>query len=400
MLSKKDFEEECARLDASLNSMHRLLDLVSSNTQLAGVQTSGKSKRLARKLWTIRKQAEDLHAAVSQAWVTNCHLKHEAKLFLEDRVEQSSVSRKKQHDLPIQVFQFVFTGSLAQGQDFWHESMVQIFDDTQEPLSSALPPVTGTSRPGVTINAPPTTTSSRTQDIMDICSAIEKGKADQRHIAFTLTRDCKIGMDGGCKHRFTTFQAKDAVRLKDLLLSASQGPGRQLKSAWDVKILLALNVASSFLQLLRTPWIAHGLSTDTVTLLQPPNGDAEIDKPLLSVSFEASPNNQAARTAKFELKEALVELGIMLLEIWHGKTFEERFRIGPQPLRPFERQGHALGWLGSILETLPPSYHKAVAHCLAGAMTASPPPNGWDDMRLWENMCGNVIEPLAKLVRT
>ncbi|ETI24882.1 hypothetical protein G647_04252 [Cladophialophora carrionii CBS 160.54] len=346
---------------------------------------------------TIRKQADDLHSALARAWATNCHSKHEAKLFLEDRVEQSSLSRRQQHTLPIQVLQCVFTGSSAQGQGFWHESRVQIFDDTQSSL-----PASAVSPSGfrITINAPRASTSSRTQDIGTICSAIEKGEVDQQHIAFSLTSGCRTEVDGGCQDAFTTSQAKETVGLKDLLLSTSQGSGGLLRSAWDVKILLALNLASSFLQLLRTPWIAPALSKDTVTLLRASDGDAEISKPLLSVSFEALPNSPAASTTKFELKESLVELGIMLLKSGTGRPLRRDSASGPGPLRPFERQGYALEWLGSILETLPPSYHRAVSHCFTGATTASPPPKGWVDMSLWENMCGNVIVLLAKLVLT
>ena len=85
------------------------------------------------------------------------------------------------------------------------------------------------------------------------------------------------------------------------------------------------------------------LSTKTVALLKTSNYQPDITKPLLSVSFEstppppptpAPPSSHPAQQDDFQVKHALVELGIMLLEIWHEHTLEEKCDLGPEPVRP------------------------------------------------------------------
>lgn len=402
VIHKKDFDEECQRLESSLHSLHRLHDLISSNHELAGDRPSGKAKSLARAFMKLRAHAENLYLAVSKSWVVHCHQKHEAKLFLEDRLEESKQAwgKKRRADLPMHVFRFVFAGHHPPVNGMWHESIVQVFPPTDQDMVDPHPSANNqTTRQRVTIIAPPSKSPARPmKEIKDICSAIEAGKANQEHTTFALTLDCKIAIDCGRKDGFKSPQVKETVLLKDMLMGASQTPQGRPVISWSQKLQLALNIASSFLQLLRTPWTGPRLSIDQVAFLQLSNQSADLSKPFLSLSFDSVQTGQQATLDDFQLKDALAELGIMLLEIWHEETLEHKFSLNPGAMGP-NRRFHALEWLEAEPRVWSNLYHKAAYHCIVGAMNISPYPKDWDDMRLWETVCESVIEPLSKLSR-
>ncbi|KIX00630.1 uncharacterized protein Z518_09695 [Rhinocladiella mackenziei CBS 650.93] len=402
VLKIKSFDEDCEKLDAVLHSLQRLCQLISSNHHLSGQQSSGKTKRLAKAFWNIRKRAEDLYLAVSKGWVFDCHRKHEARLILEDRVEELTELQKRPRNeqLPVYVFQLLLSGQAPQQENFWHESTVQAFhvadEDARQPLRSDGPQAT---KPRVTIIAPAPELPQRSmKDIKDICSAIEEARKNQEHIIFALTKDCRMATGPTRMAGFKSSKARDGIRLKDLLQNHSQSTRKAL--SWRIKTSLALNVASNFLQLLRTPWALPRLSSDTVSFLQNPNQEADIRKPFLSLSFEQSTAGPAVSNTAFRVKEALLNLGVMLLEIWHEKTLEDHFPLSSGSMRVYELQVHALEWLESDPHALPNSYHQAVFHCVAGAMNCVPCPKDWDDMRLWETVFQCVIEPLYKISKS
>jgi hypothetical protein len=398
VLGKKDFVEEIQALDRTIESLERLSNSISINHRLIGSQPDGKSKRLARALFKIRDQAEAVYVALSKGWVMNCHHKHEAKLFLEDRLEQSKSSRARESALPMQAFELILAGSILQRHEFWHESMVEIFEDldeagSEDPQANSVR--TNASR--VSINVPLQAPVVSSQVIKDICSTIEDAKTNQHHAAFTLTKDGQIAEITDPRKKFVSFQARCAISLEEFLSSTSQDPGRSSKILWKDKLALALNIASSFLQLLQTPWSSPRLSACSVVFLEAANKMPDACKPLLSVSFDpAAPAQQPARDLA-ALKSALIDLGVVLLEIWHETTLESKFSLTPQSLTSIQRRMYALEWLENEPRSLPDLYQGPVCHCLTGALNSASAPRDCNDLKLWESMCENVITPLSKL---
>jgi hypothetical protein len=86
----------------------------------------------------------------------------------------------------------------------------------------------------------------------------------------------------------------------------------------------------------------------------------------LSCRFHVSHFQLSKPHAK--LKEALLELGITLLEIWHEATLEERCFLPTQPMSHHDRQAWVLKWLDDANNPLPDLYHKAVSHCITGVI--------------------------------
>lgn len=65
-------------------------------------------------------------------------------------------------------------------------------------------------------------------------------------------------------------------------------------------------------------------------------------------------------------KSALLELGFLLLETWHGTTWEARFRWSVRSIRYYERLALTLEWQDDDVNPMLGFYAKAVAHCLTG----------------------------------
>ena len=100
-----------------------------------------------------------------------------------------------------------------------------------------------------------------------------------------------------------------------------------------------------------------------------------------------------------EPKVALLELGILLLEIWHKTTLEARFGLKEAPRAYYDRIGHTLEWLDDVDEPLPDLYDKAVAHCLRVNISGDTRFLDWEDTKLWNVICGDIITPLVKICK-
>ena len=166
--------------------------------------------------------------------------------------------------------------------------------------------------------------------------------------------------------------------------------------------LLALNVASSVLQLRPTMWCSVPWNSTTIKFpvqavdgaraaLYTPYVEQAIDPTLPGTQGGASPDltTEAAKTT-------MLELAILLLEILHHKSIEAwaaRYDEG-EPRTYRERMGVATRWLELSTSKLLPSHVKAVEECLVLCARSK---LLWDDyfQRLY---CENIIKPLQELV--
>jgi hypothetical protein len=399
MLGVDRLKEVVQELDASTAALDRFLQLISSNRQISERLPSRKATKLAKYLWKVQKYADRLYLEVSHGWLLGCHKSHEAKLFLDDRVDEAlNISDKKRKDrgLPVFDFRVIFAGEAAQTKTLWHESTVRVFEEDES--FDRGPNINMPSKPTqVTVIAP--VQQSRPQiavgAINDICSAIGLAECGKKHIVFVLTEYQRMAMLHPPGKTFVPCKLSKTITLKDLL-SRSPDPRRGPLLAWKFRMMLALNLASNLLQLLQTRWLQSAWSKEAVHfILQPLTQQADISQPFVSHSFNPGIKiSQPGREA--EPKEALLELGIMLLEIWHETTLESRFPLTDPLVGHYMRLSLALEWLDDIANPLPDLYDKAVNHCVRRFIGGDSRLSKWDDMKLWKGICEDVIEPLSK----
>lgn len=174
---------------------------------------------------------------------------------------------------------------------------------------------------------------------------------------------------------------------------------------------LALDVASAILQLRQTHWSSQPWSSAEIKFLLPHRQlqeevhRAELCGPFVEqvIGRSLTAKGKAASngpTPGPNPKTALLELAIMLLEIWHHKPLAVwAAKLGVKGAgsegegREEARRIAAIRWLELTSERLPPHHLTAVEQCLAicsGRLWV------WDDGDFQRRYCENIIKPLRE----
>lgn len=439
MLSSDSLNEDCGELEKCIDAMDRFLRLLTSNQQHSGAQPSRKSKRVAKGLRRIRDHVSSLYNAISSGWEPDCHQKHEVKLRLEDRLSTSIVSRTKaraQMERPLHEFELIFAADVPKQRCLWHETYVHVLEQSGRDTIHDTPhcefPIKLLSKqrevqvsrsmrhfsfnihlsrnpslltslkarqPKVklTVTGPPDTHEQQLIEIQGICSAIQQAQTNQGHAMFILLATSRFAQPETLLDNYRSCQAKATTPLADILQKQSNGQQRpQLPGpSWAAKTSLALVVASNFLQLLQTPWAGPKLSCTAISFIHDDTKhQPDFSKPFISLPFETTPPKPPPDAAP--VSDALLELGIMLLEIWCSTTLHEHFSLNAEPTGR-QRQMYALDWHEQVAPSLPESYSRPVFQCISGIRGAFAGKMEWDDMKLWESVCELVIEPLKAI---
>lgn len=413
VLGITDIKAMIQEIDEGSQTLHRFSSLALSNCHAMENDSSRKTLKLAKAFRQIQKLASGLYGAVFDGFLDECHESHGARLYLDDRIEiaQKTLHRRNtsKYIMPSISFDLVFHADDQRGDDLFYETPVRVLGERPTDQSSSSPPAPlATTAVTFCINesSPEVETEPQVSIINSICSAIRNSRGLTPRLSFALLNNRKIGtfQDNGA-HPVTRphFQApqKGYVSLGHILKSATTA--LPLKP----RMQLSLRLASSLLQLLHTQWVAQAWSKDVVLFLEPgiPTSLArpaqvDLSRPFVACKFSGGDHGPQEQ-ASSDPKSALLELGILLLEIWHGMTLEARFGLDePRSLSGsatyYERLVMALEWQDDGVDPMLGFYAQAVAHCLTGS-TGAAKELSWEDVKLWAAVCANVVEPLSKL---
>ena len=407
LLGITDIKSTIQEIDDGTAALDRFSRLILSNRQTIQSDSSRKAVKLAKAFRQIRTLASTLYLAITDGFREECHDSHETRLYLDDRVDTAAdiLQRvgKANSAAPLMIFDLVFTAGTRPKEQVFYETAVQIFDeeDCNDNYNLSLDRQSRRDSRADTLVGlyfvPPSRTPSPSKPAIDsvasICAAIQKAGGSQDRISFALVGHQPIGTISGGAPLAHQHQEdpNDAVSLKEIL-QAHETP-----LPWKSRMLLALRLASSLLQLLQTRWLDRAWSKDVVFFLIRPGAPTQV---LLNRPFVRCPFG-GLRTASHsvEPKVALLELGILLLEIWHKKTLEARFGLEVAPAAYYDRMARAVEWLDDVDEPLPDLYDKAVAHCLRVNVSGDTRFLDWEDAKLWSVICGDIIAPLAKICK-
>lgn len=375
-----DIKEATRDLEAATNSLDRCTRVVLTNRQSNSYRSSRKAAQLSKAFRRVKKFAGSLHVAISQGWATGCHESHEAKLFLEDRVNVAGDILKRVETSPSKtglLFGIIVSPTMHQGHCLWHETAVLVLDEES---------------------------GDPTVCVAGLCDMIEAAKCDPKKLALVLTEDQKIGTLSTVEGRLFSHKDTQAITLGHILsrsLQVQRGHILPLK----FRMTLALSVASSLLQLTETEWLQTAWSKDAVHFMaqqtqqtRPNSGNLGIDisRPFVSLSFDSVKSN-ATRKDTVEPKVALLELGILLLEIWHETSLERRFSLDEPPTGYYIRLGLALEWLDDVDNPLLPLYDGPVTHCIKRVIGGGTRCHSWEDTKLNDGICQDIIQPLSAI---
>ncbi|GAB1316325.1 hypothetical protein MFIFM68171_06535 [Madurella fahalii] len=401
MFGAEELKEVTKELDETTNALFRLISLVSSNRQSLGLRASRSALRIAESLRRAHKSAPYLYCAIFHSWGGKCHEGHETRLFLEDRIYDRVASHRSVGG-PL-AFPLVFLTPPSEKKRVWHEAVIKVLgDDEDNGLTPSHIPVN--QLPEASRRVTPTITGARRpppqiMPVENICAVINS----DRHIAFVLTRHHRIGMLGADDSGLTAPAQPTKTSLMELF-SVHSGERRGASMPLRRRMLLALRLASNLLQLFQAHWLPNAWSHENVFFPvataadQGSSPDIDFSRPFMSAPFTkyAKHTTQPQPQPKTEPKVALLELGILLLEIWHEETLEMHFSLGNPPTGYYERLAKAVEWLDDMSNPPPQLYIKAACHCIMGMIGGEVQLGRWDGNDFWNAVCGDIIEPLFK----
>ncbi|KAI6370087.1 hypothetical protein MCOR25_004261 [Pyricularia grisea] len=429
-------------IDAGTSAIDRFSRLVLSNRQTVQANTSRKAAKLVKSLGRVRTMASGLYVALSEGFSGHCHDRHETRLYLDDRVDGAKGvaaregRRIEDANRPLLTFDIVLATQNRQGRRQSYETIVQVFGDEEDGISVGRTDATAVTATSQANLQPPgateprlrfTTETSTTRSpspshfrmkvtpiASSLCHVITEAQCSRRRLSFAMVGSQSIGTLNESPEVIYTGDESgtiNAVSLAEVL----QTPGVPL--SWKLRMLLALRLSSCLLQLTQTRWLEQGWSKEvvlfpaTIAAAKPVSpthettASVDLTRPFVACAFgsDSGDAGKGPMSSTVEPKTALLELGILLLEIWHKTTIEARF--GLKDGKPgaassyYERMARAVEWLDDTEEPLPDLYDKAVAHCLRVNIGGDTRFVEWEDNKLWGVVCENIIEPLATICR-
>lgn len=412
MLGITDMKDMIQEIDKGSDALDRFSRLTLSNRQSMNSNSSRNSLQLAKAFRQIRNLSEGLYNAVLDGFRDECHESHEARLYLDDHIDTAHrlLHRRGAVDpvAPRMMFDLGFHAKGQKGDTLYYETVVQVFDDYK--IDNAYPETTPEDlvKAVVTFSVTdaPSTFKPKVATISSICKTIKEACGMKSSLPFALMGNRQMGTLPDQKTTRTLCQVdhRDCVSLSQTLKTSSTLP---LKP----RMQLSLRLASSLLQLLSTPWLTKAWCKHTVFFLLPENlsgptshakqiAQVDLNRPLVVCSF----SGECPIVPPTEPKAALLELGILLLEIWHGMTLESYFGLDEsssqsQSMKYYDRLVKALEWQDDATNPMLGLYGQAVSQCLTGNNLSAGKLVDWEDSKLWSSICSDIIEPLAKLCK-
>lgn len=194
----------------------------------------------------------------------------------------------------------------------------------------------------------------------------------------------------------------ESVSLEEILCNKDNLSN--LPTQWKInqRMVLAFRLASALLQYHSTPWLRHSWSKKEIYFpcsdSQTPAPDGsflfEADHPFINHVFTSCPEPEA--THPLSAKQLVLELGIILLEIWHVMAFEAYIASENMTIDGTygSRYNAAKKWLNDTANNILPFYLDATCRCIEGTLSCSSPMLDWNDVQFRRSICEEVVKPL------
>ena len=167
------------------------------------------------------------------------------------------------------------------------------------------------------------------------------------------------------------------------------------------RVKLAVNLASSLLQYNLTPWLQRCWTKNAVHFFIQTRSVSGIDieHPLIMRQFSNQTTEILNELPENDPELALMELGILLLEVWNMRTFESWMESAGHSLRTLQLQDryirlrYSIEWFQSLKGKLLPNYQKVVGICLRPSVFDLFN-TSWDDRDFRMAVYSEIVEPL------
>ncbi|KAI1377889.1 hypothetical protein F4677DRAFT_413835 [Hypoxylon crocopeplum] len=395
----------------------RLLDMGDKETELAQKRKLTKSSLSESVLCSFWIYANSFFKALAATWTCCCEEQHLTSLLLQHRTSK------------INEFNVLF----AKGRPSCWRIQKTLITEGDGDLAAAITADVGVGegttvrRAQHSVNIPIRPASEiKDQHIQKakpqpdvICKSKSSG-ACQSHInqISCLCSSLEQGIDGFCgyltgsDYRYYVYRVSqqqsdsfNSITIDQILRrEVSPAPSRRQRYA------LSFILASSFLQLLDTPWLPESWRKSDIVFISDENKPNMflLDQPHLSRKFIATPPpedqqtslaitiaTEGSRTRTFRSLELL---GIVLLELCFGQPLEAQPCRKQWPTGDGEMQRYAFDfvaareWVGEVNEEAGPDFDEAIRWCFEGHRNT--PPEKWR-----QEMLRQVVQPLERCHR-
>ncbi|KAL7917643.1 hypothetical protein ACQKWADRAFT_324459 [Trichoderma austrokoningii] len=344
----------------------------------------------------VWRQAKNVFQALTSAWTCQCQ-QHGAKLLLQHRTTGKSG------------YEITFSGFLASEFESHKVKILEAEDTALKQSVSALDSVPidqpshrrshwPRSRLWTSNKKGESNKISRTQlsvrlarvetspslpisnEIVNLCASL--GTSEVSYYGYLIQEECRYHVLNISR---LNIEAVRSVTL-DQMLRGDVSPLLTRSQRYNLSLILA----STFLQLLDSPWLSVLPKRSDIIFFSSHHEDARIiqlDQPYISHDFRPSNtlNSASSPDKMFSFTAALDHLGIMLLELCFGRIIEEqtwRKKKGFDILAAREWQCH-------VNEEAGGDYAEAVSWCLGGNRIA--PLERWR-----QEMLRRVVQPLHR----
>ncbi|KAL3460893.1 hypothetical protein BJX64DRAFT_289831 [Aspergillus heterothallicus] len=398
-VSKHELESQITELNEATTTLQRVSDgMFRVRERVILRSSSAQSTAFMSALNKVRTHARKLYLAISAAYSSRCHAQHEARLFLSSHahiLERPNTSRDRK---PLS-FTVLFSPEISlSGASPSYRTDIKIADATNS--SPAAPAALG--RVKFSPPTPPITPERQRSTVHDLCQAIQMARDGGIILELMLSEDkclthCYISSSVSTDSIHGIASIDGFVTLQDLL-------NDKLQPAWlqGPKMVLSSIVASSTMQLVTTPWLRLPLTSRSVRFSQHEVEQAlrhprAVPEPFVEEFFtHTKPLPPLPKGCS--VREYMLELGILLLEIDRWKTLDdyqtERATNGQPTL--LSRYDLARNWAETTeLDRLQP-HQCAIERCIECTFATSGAIMDWEDGVLRKSIAELVLRPLQE----
>ncbi|KAI0457325.1 hypothetical protein F5B21DRAFT_464007 [Xylaria acuta] len=359
---------------------------------------AGDSKRFAKLFARVQSNATPLYLAINDRCTCKCSSNHKVLMRLDNRIPLQRAKPKLGRKLK----EHTDFNLVLNLEDDLQETHVNVSrsSPSDEDAQSAPRQAPAVKLPTITFNDTPNMARKciDSTDIMNICSQASHARVSKHILKLELT-DQMLSLNKGAPSPRREFS--QSTSLQDVLRDGILNEDSRLTP--KQRTLLALDLSASMLQLRETFWFSEPFDSSTIIFLtcstSPPTENSHrqaVTGPFIERSLDkSSANVSSPGYAEIDLdpKTALLELAILLLEIWHHRPLEMwTAKAGIESVETTEaRRIAAIRWVEKTSEHLPPHHLTAIEQCLA---VCSGRLRRWQDVEFVQQCCENIIKPL------
>jgi hypothetical protein len=376
-IEKRGLENLITELKEDQLSLAVIIEKLETVREFTPRQPSGDAEEFATILSKVQQQAAPLYEAVRKGCNCDCKKKHKVFMRLDGRIPLP----KSGQEIPKEKTEF---NLIFDHQGYLQETHV-LFDEEYDFRNI------NTSKH---VLVQQVTQLSRGKMVTEICHHVSALQKTGHILKLQLKKANLLLIEGQLENR-RDFESPKT--LADILQAGIQD--EDLKILPREQTLLALNVASSILQLQQTWWLGPPFNSNEIKILSPTeelfvesSNALFIESHLRNISSPLQTKGRSTPVGP-DPKTALTDLAILLLEIWHLKPLAVRCEglEKQNPITIEERMLEASSWLQATSKRLLPFQSEVVEFCLQvciGSLRA------WDNRDFLRKYCENIIKPL------